>query len=524
MRPTSELRRILDLPRRTWSPTSATSLAEELGPLLGRGQLRPIQAVALVELAQTGGLFAPIRVGGGKTLISLLAARMVDSKRPLLLIPAKLREKTERELRALRDVWDLPEFIRIMSYEWLGQVQAAEALDTFAPDLMVLDECHRAKRPRAAVTRRVMRYLQAHPECRLAAMSGTITTRSIRDYAHLCTRALGEGAPLPRGRSQLENWAIALDNGEGLNALDAFGGSLDQVRRGYQRRLVETVGVVSYDEPFRGVGLDIRPLPLEPPPVVEDALAQLRDRWELPDGSPLCEALELWRHTRELALGFYGRWDPAPPKDWLAARKEWNGACRYILSNNRRNIDSPDQVVRAVLAGLYPEAAAPLATWHAIRDTFEPNPVAVWLHPFAVEAAAAWLDEPGIAWAEHVPFAERVSNLAGVPYFGAEARDQFGTYIEDASGPIVASWHSCNEGINLQHKWSRNLITSPPSNGKIVEQLIGRTHREGQTRDVSVEWVRTCKEHDDAYARALGDARYVEATTGLQQKLMVTNG
>lgn len=210
---TSELGRILALPRRVWSPADAQSLAHDLSQVLGDGSvsLRPIQAIALVELAQCRGLFAPIRVGGGKTLVSLLAARMVGAERPLLLVPANLVDKTEREARTLRLHWDVPELVRVMSYEILGRVQAAEALDRYAPDLVFADECHRLKHANRAVTRRVMRYLKAHPEVVFAAASGTITTRSILDYAHLVGRALGLGSPLPLSRNQREEWSAALD-------------------------------------------------------------------------------------------------------------------------------------------------------------------------------------------------------------------------------------------------------------------------------------------------------------------------
>jgi hypothetical protein len=448
-------------------------------------------------------------------------------------VPAKLVEKTRRELDELRLHWQLPDLLRVMSYELLGQPQSGAVLDTdgrvvtpdalerFAPDLIVADECHRLKRRSAAVTKRVHRYLKRHPDCRLAAMTGTPITHSLLDCGHLIVRALGRGAPLPLGASQLEDWAQALDKDDvDVGALTALGGTdKDSVRRAFRDRLVSTPGVVVYDRPYRGVGLSIDPLPLSPPPVVMVALELLRDRWELPDGSKLVEALELWRAVRQLALGFYYRWSPTPPRHWLDARSEWSAVCRHIVGANRRNLDSPKPVIDAVDAGLYPEAIEPLACWRAVRDSYEPTTVAYWLHPYAAEAAAAWLEEAGIVWTEHDAFATRVSELSGAPYFAAEGRDRFGTHIMDASGPVVASAHSCAEGLNLQGTWSRNLITSLPGS-KLIEQLIGRTHREGQSRDVSVEWFRCCPEHDDAYGKALNKARFVEATTGLEQKLI----
>lgn len=661
---TSELRRVRALPRRTWTDDDAARFARELTELLrtpeGTMQLRPVQAIALIELAQCGGVFAPIRVGGGKTLISALAAVLVGATRPLLLVPAKLVEKTRRELKELRQHWRLPDLLRVMSYELVGQPQSGAVLDTdgrvvtpdvlerYLPDLIIADECHRLKRPGAAVTKRVLRYLKRHVDCKLAAMTGTPITHSLLDCGHLIGRALGRGAPVPLSLSTLVDWAQALAEDDA----ELLGG-----REGFRDRFVSTPGVVVYDVPFAGVGLDICRLPLDPPAVVLDALEALRDRWELPDGSKLVEALELWAHARQLALGFYyswwdherfrncltetlrspsfaignterrilnvcarmtgrehalvqelGRWStgergdfadamasplssgtpcsrsstvsatsvaagdlpaasasqltttiqqvesadyyalpvteqsrcwatilralPAllpilqtavsragPPTEWLEARSAWGAECRRLVGANRRNLDSPKPVMDAIDKGLYPEAAPVLARWRAVRDSYEPFTVPVWLHPFAAEAAAAWLEEAGICWTEHTDFAERVAELSGAPYFHKEARDDNGIHIMDARGPVIASMHSCDEGLNLQGIWSRNLVTSIPG-AKKMEQIIGRTFREGQAADVTVEWFRTCPEHDDSYAKAMNKAAFVEATTGLRQAMV----
>ena len=58
-------------------------------------------------------------------------------------------------------------------------------------------------------------------------------------------------------------------------------------------------------------------------------------------------------------------------------------------------------------------------------------------------------------------------------------------------------------------------------NGRIAEQLVGRTHREGQEADeVSVDMVVACVEQWKGLRQAEADARYVEQTTGVQQKLL----
>jgi len=96
---TSELRRILDLPRRDWRQEYDL---DELVQLMtnwlktpsGSMQLWPEQAMALHDLCEYKKLFAPIAVGRGKALISLLAPTVLGSKKPLLLLPAQLRDQT----------------------------------------------------------------------------------------------------------------------------------------------------------------------------------------------------------------------------------------------------------------------------------------------------------------------------------------------------------------------------------------------------------------------------------------------
>ena len=158
-----ELRRILALPRRSLDDPQWVDLAEEMTEILrtpnGTMRLRPIQAMALHDIGVVGGLFAPIGVGEGKTLITLLAPFVLGAERPLLLLPASLIRKTERERRELAKHW-LVSDVQMVSYEMLGRVQAASLLDRIKPDLIIADEVHKLKNRKAAVTRRVARYMR----------------------------------------------------------------------------------------------------------------------------------------------------------------------------------------------------------------------------------------------------------------------------------------------------------------------------------------------------------------------------
>jgi len=70
----------------------------------------------------------------------------------------------------------------------------------------------------------------------------------------------------------------------------------------------------------------------------------------------------------------------------------------------------------------------------------------------------------------------------------------------------------------------KNLVTSCPPSASIVEQLVGRTHRDGQEADeVVVDILLGCREHHDAFQRALDGARATADTLGHDQKLLLAD-
>lgn len=535
VRDSPELRRVVALPRREWSPDEAGGCARWYSSrLTSSGTLRPVQGVALHELATFSapqGLILSARVGAGKTLVSLLAGTVTRALRPLLLIPAHLREKTIRDAAVLRaQGWRIT-VPRIVSYQELAREDRADLLDTYQPDLIVADEAHYLRHRSSGCTKRVGRYLKRHQECRFIAMSGTLVRNRLADYAHLAAWALRDAVPLPRNWDDLEEWGYALDDrvdsryelgplvslyGPREWALHRGGDPLGAARCALRRRCTETFGWVATTDSI-DVGLEVR---------VEDTvqgelvghLRRLEDAWELPDGTPLESPLDVWRASREVALGFWYQWDPSPPREWSTPRREWCRAVREVLGHSR-SLDTPAQVATAVDDGRYPALVEPLARWRAVRDTYTPTTVTRWLSPWAVDRVMAWLREgPGLAWIEHGALA-RALEERGVRVYGSGGMASDGRYVDDERGACAVSVRANSSGRNLQTH-SRNLVVSPPASGETWEQLLGRTHRDGQMSDVVTcdVWLPSpC--HRRAWATALGEARYAEQTTGQVQKL-----
>lgn len=336
---TSEFERINNLPRRAWSEAELTELAEKMTALLktpnGTWKLRPKQALALHDIGVYNGLVGSLRVGGGKTLISMLAPVVLEPKPrvPLLILPAALIGKTEKDRELLAKHWKVARNLRIISFEFLGRIGAANFFDVYKPDLIIIDEAHRAKNKKAGVTKRLIRYMRENPQTRVVILSGTVVKKGLKDAAHLIKWALKDGSPIPLHDGELEEWADALD--DGVNALrrvdpgplvtlaaggPTTGDPLTDARRAFRRRLSETPGFVETTGDQVDCSLNISALRYEEDPVTNGHFDTLRSKWETPDGYALTEAVAVWAHARQLALGFH--YVQADPEGWERCRSK----------------------------------------------------------------------------------------------------------------------------------------------------------------------------------------------------------
>lgn len=542
----AELIRILGIPRREWSPEQGEELATVFTEALkmpgGTMRLMPHQAIALAEIAQLGGVFLPLPVGAGKTLISLLApvvlatARRTPIYRPLLVVPASLLEKTERDEAELRKHWKLPPYIAKISYERLSRASSAAFLITSKPDMIIIDEGHKWKNVKASSSRKGLRYLHDHPEVPFVVLTGSPIGTSIKDTAHLMSRALGHLSPLPRTYLDIEEWASAIDiearNPFDEGALRALALPDEEIRSALQRRIVQTPGIVT----MRGVTIDT---PIKIRSHVRDldddqieALTNLRKLGQTPDGELAEDSLAIARHASELALGFYSVWDPRPPSEWLARRRAWHSICRDVLDSNRREIDSAEQLTLHMSQhpDHYLEAFRAWRDWKEIEPEYTKKPVPKWFSNQAIEHTERWIrarerEQGGsIVWVGRPAFGLRLAAFAGIPYFGEMGLDARGNSIEAATGHVIASSDACGTGLNLQHAFSKNLWIHIPRSPQKAEQRIGRTHRLGQkAKQVEIDLSFGIIEDAIRFEASCMHAANAQAVMGQAQKLCLAD-
>jgi hypothetical protein len=612
---TSEFSRILEIPRRELDLDEVTDLTSIFRKEGGTMVMRPIQSAALIDAHIANGFLGPIGVGWGKTLILLLMAEAMDSERTVLLVPPQLRDQLAREIDEVYGKhFNLPleRIVKIVAYSELSLAKNAELLDELSPDLIVADEVHNLKRPGSARTKRFLRYMRENPHCRLCGMSGTVTNRSIKDYAHLMELALRKNSPLPNGYKELLDWAGALDVKPAKLMLPGVLTQLcegeENARQGYRRRLVETLGVVATTESALGTSLLVSNIkPDKMPSIVTTAIEEVDSTWAY-NGEEFSDPLSLWRFHRQIACGFYYRWiwpDDKPDEEWLEARAAWKKAARDKVKQNRKGMDSEFLVASAaerwrrsiedhsecegVFEGLdhseclltteedegttacckhgdrdcnrkgpkfvpteckvHPGylklctgnemqkygpnvnlwACEEWIAWRKLKTRYNPTPPkeAVWISEFLIDDVIARTKKllsgknprKIIIWYHHACLGKKIADKSGWPHFGAGT--DASTSTDDV---IICSVATQGTGKNLQH-FNHNLITTLPTSGQEMEQLLGREHRPGQMADLcSTDYYDHTDSLDQHMSDVIADALYIEDSTGQRQKILYADG
>jgi len=533
VRDTADFRRVRALPRRALSESDAAAwaavLTDEYRKPGGTQTLRPWQAYCLAECAEVGGLLGGLPVGIGKTLITWLLPSACRSERPILVVPASLKAKTYADFGAFLPHWRAPRTpIRIVTLQELAPERGANLLTSIDPDLVMVDECDELANAESSAARRLARFLGPR-ECTLAALSGTLSRRSILGYAHLLWWALGEGAPVPLTISELRDWAGALDESPqgaregvaGRVGCGVLGRDRTAARAWYRQRLAETPGVVLVDGDSCDAPLTIRVRLAREDAALDSAFRDFATTLETPEGMPVSDPLSRWRMDAQLGCGLYLRWNPQPPEAWREARRAVARFVRERIAASTRSakpLDTEAQVLRRF------EDHPIVRAWLEVRGTFTPQTEAVWLSTSTIESARDWLGEsstPGIIWTGCVEFGEACARALRLPYYGRGGKDANGRGLHeaDARRSFVCSWGANKRGFNLQ-AWRRQLLIMPPQSAKYLEQMYGRSHRSGQTEPVTVDVLATSGGTLDAFDTAIAEAEFARETVGMTQKAL----
>ena len=499
-------------------------------------KLRPTQVLALSTAKDTQGLVGLIGCGHGKTLISFLIPKVVDSRRPLLLVPASLREKTKAEFEFYVQHFDcvLPE---ILSYESLSTANGVSKLNTINPDIIIADEAHHLKAADSTRTKRLISYIAKNLSTKFFCMSGTLFSSSVADLAHLSELALRDKTPIPCRYDDIVLFDSCL-SGEANNyqwasfrpLLEATGAKT--AREAIFKRLSEVKGVaLSPDAQEPLPSLQLNRIKMTLPPEIKDALSSISDTDNILEtlSSLNLDNLDVSMHLFEgegavfrvlsqLVCGFVYMWDwDTPDEEWLLARKTWNKLARKIVELDLEGFDSvglvysnfdklPDDVRE--FAQQYKDM------WDGQKWKEPPPQKVVWISHYLVDYIVSWATKqtaPYIIWVDHRALGEELAKRLSIPYFAG------GTTPTNTS--CICSIKAHGTGKNLQY-FSTSLVADTLINATTWEQLLARTHRFGQTADEVVYNIFDFSLFSTCFRSALKQARLIESTTGQPQRLI----
>jgi hypothetical protein len=483
-----------------------------------------------------------VAVGAGKTLAFMLMAEVFDSKRSVLLLPSSVRKQYEDDLWE----WSLEYKFRkphVLTYHELSQPESTAILRQLNPDLIMADEAQNLRHASAARTQRFLRYMNANPQTRFVAMSGTLTGSGLSDYAHLCSLALREYCPMPRDERTLKLWGSVLNaEGEpdgqawlslaplnekacdrGLNAKTRAEALTAQaaMRIAFRKRFASCPGVVTTDRSSCPAKLTMKAHTLTPSPTITQALSVLRDEYMLPNGDDVVDALHFHRALGQISCGFYYVWDwPEDEEDieWLDARRGWASACRWYLTRfAREGCDSPFLVEEYVRENKSPHQLwQALQAWDEQKHKDPPPTRPVWIDYEPISEAVKWVasHDRCLLWYQSRAVEEMLESF-GVPVHGAGSKAPQPN--QDKAALSISVFH---KGHNLQ-AWDCQLVLEPMSNAAMWEQLLGRCHRAGQTSaEVQCFVMQNTWAFRERLRRADNKAKYIQGMTGQPQKLL----
>lgn len=460
-------------------------------------ELNPIQKRCLGVLRRNRGLLAFVGVGHGKTLISLLSRKATKARKPLLLYPASARGTFQEE--SLKWCVRLPE---TMSYETLSTKKAENFLQDYKPDLIVCDEVHYLKDKTSTRTSRVLRYMKHNPETVFAGLSGTVFVSSIKDFEHLLVFVNSSLLPLPESHLARERLDLQTTTKKVLFKQNP------KVAKKLHHSLKKTPGIVFSTKSSVDVNLTFDLITgLEIPKEVTQAFEIVKDFWRLPmkDSDFINSAAHIKMLKKQILMGFhyYYHWPAGEVnEEWLEARLEWARACRDLVEHGRfyhrqygrQTFDSPSGVIEALFDAEKYRRISALTKGFKAKMQVGRRALGRWriaqTNPNVPEKRVKWISEYMLDFCENRSAGELIWN--NFTALAEKANEREGLKVA-AKGQVprktrhnhLVSVSSHGKGLNMQ-KFQRNLVLQGTPNPMIWEQLIGRTHRQGQRKNVHI--------------------------------------
>lgn len=398
----SEIKRIVSLPIiDDLDPEEVEEVSREVvqGEAWERGfRLLPPQAAGYCAWRRYGGLFGNIGVGLGKTFLNLLNAHysiaVRKAERVLLLVPNSTYPQLFDDLGRARRTFRMDELagkvyglkrdrqarktlvrakkrgLYVMPYSLMRTPDTSELLEMIAPDDVLADEAHNLRHKDRAQTKRWLEVVRAFKP-RVSVVSGTISGKTLDDFAHLIKAALGANCPLPMEEQLLVEWSAVVDAGanpsthqagplkplvgwarkyfprcdhcrgtgttKNAKLVDetcgACNGSGSQVytedvagfRKAFKHRLTTAPGSVTSGDAACNASLMIVNQPADTQDCqgwsdLDELIRKVVDEWVTPNGDEIAHKIHTFKWLEELTAGFYNQltW---PTPDVLAERR-----------------------------------------------------------------------------------------------------------------------------------------------------------------------------------------------------------
>ena len=508
-------------------------------------RLRGIQVKALTALRDHKRGFFGIGVGGGKTLLTMLANRAlgIEPSEVIALTTASLRDEADLEFEKYRRELDV-DYIPMVSYSELSRNK--KLLWEREPKCIICDEVHKLKNQNTVRTRSFVRYMKDFPDTSFIPMTGTLTTTSIRDYIHLFALAVGRDRnPLPDPWDrwpQVETLSRVIDpspeippDGHDyrqaawlLNKKDD-----ESFREAFHRVLTSVPFVILSEESEFDGPLEMKEWEPEVPITLRNTVKDIKEGM-LPSGEFIANQTSLWQKKHQAATGFYYRflWTDEHSPEYHRATRGLHDYIQDTIKKEKRKkfgLTTDAQVLNALRSGeLTSQAYEDWLPFSEIPDP-EREPVILTekiLRESILFCRSLLTEGVGILlWYEYEAqrdlfrgFAEEFEDVVVVEPNEAPPRN--------LDKPLVAvvSKYSHSTGINLQDDYSVNVDICPNSNIGQYEQYLGRTHRPGQKQGVVCYTNQSFPFFKDALYKAKRKAQYVEETTKQKTKLLLAKG